>query len=446
MIGVTTVMVGVMVVVVGYIVKRIVYDEGGLGEVKGVRKIPFVVFVCQLLFSNKHVLDRINPIAFPLSPKRYRVWGPEGRWTVVFSSVEAAKKICTETETFPKYNDPTAQTKSSQYMFGTNIVNLNGEQWSELHHIFKPAFHWEYLKLFCEGFARSANMALDWIQENNHLQISHNNNLKKLWSAEEEKKEGFIVDVVPLMQRLTLDVLGKTTFSFDFGTLAPAKDAPNYNYTTLYNDILSHIFSPLRIFFHFIDYLPTKANKQLFANMATFSKLLTDVVEARRKEKEKGITTDRVPDLLDHVVHANLTDLQLRHNMNIFFLAGHDTTSTSLSMALNQLALNPDLQELAREEAMQVLGDKEFPDYEDQKKLVLINNIIKESLRMYPPVGLLPPRITASDTVIDGLHVPKGTLVTLGVYQIHHDPDYWQSPNLFNPYRFSHHKIAPFSW
>ena len=64
----------------------------------------------------------------------------------------------------------------------------------------------------------------------------------------------------------------------------------------------------------------------------------------------------------------------------------HDTTSTSLSMALNFLAMNPDIQEKAREEARQVLNGKLNPTFEDLKELNYTTQIIKETLRLWPPV------------------------------------------------------------
>ncbi|CAG8855106.1 12684_t:CDS:2, partial [Gigaspora margarita] len=80
--------------------------------------------------------------------------------------------------------------------------------------------------------------------------------------------------------------------------------------------------------------------------------------------------------------NANLTDVELRHNLSIFMFAGHETNA--LSTLLYLLAVHKDIQQKAREEVIGILGDSSTPSAEQLKSLKYINMLIYENLRMYP--------------------------------------------------------------
>ena len=142
-------------------------------------------------------------------------------------------------------------------------------------------------------------------------------------------------------------------------------------------------------------------------------------------------------------------------------------------MAINLLALHPEVQEKARAEVQQVLGDRTVPTYEDQKQfeylgmllLLLLQpprvhslahshtvgrstgNVIKETLRLWPPVSVLPARELQEPMQVLGYDLPRGTSISIPVYTIQRDARYWPDPNTFNPDRFSaNHKHHPFAY
>ncbi|KAI8079521.1 cytochrome P450 [Gilbertella persicaria] len=96
-----------------------------------------------------------------------------------------------------------------------------------------------------------------------------------------------------------------------------------------------------------------------------------------------------------------LSNQELQTNICLFFLAGHDTTSNTLSFAMYYLATHPDIQQKAREEAIRVLGDAPMdiiPTIDQAKQFDYINQVIKETLRINGPVVGLVPRI--SETIV----------------------------------------------
>eukprot|EP00741_Cyanophora_paradoxa_P023224 tig00021579_g22431.t1 len=136
-----------------------------------------------------------------------------------------------------------------------------------------------------------------------------------------------------------------------------------------------------------------------------------------------------------------LTDKELRDNLVVFLIAGHDTTAVALFYALHSLARHPEIQERARAEVDGILGAGperlRAPTLEDLNRLEYLNLVIKEGMRMYPPVYTIPLRRLSADTNLLGHHLPKGTLVTIPLHSIHHDPEFWPEPEKFDPERFT---------
>ncbi|KXN73116.1 cytochrome P450 [Conidiobolus coronatus NRRL 28638] len=136
-----------------------------------------------------------------------------------------------------------------------------------------------------------------------------------------------------------------------------------------------------------------------------------------------------------------LTDKEIRDNIMMFVMAGHDTTALSLVVAIHFLCKHPNYQDQARREALTVFGkpgnDKKVSiSHEQLKQLPFIDSIIKESLRMYPPVAFLPPRVNKNELIVNGIHIPKHSIIVVETFHIQNSTKYWQNPSEFNPYRF----------
>jgi len=268
---------------------------------------------------------------------------------------------------------------------------------------------------------------------------------------EKAEKNNRELDVNPWMTKMTLDLLGESIFHYNFGLL----DETGNEYYEAYANLLSlprtnpywRLFGKILINFNFL-----ATTKRLKWSAAKMEELFGKMLEGRMKSPN-----DSKMDVLDHVLGAvdngELEKDEVNANLFILFLAGHDTTSSSLSWALHCLKMHPDVQEKLYEEIVRVVGKENNVKYENIKELKYMAQFINEVLRLYSPVSLIPTRIAIEDVVVDGLLIPKGTGIGIDVYAVHRDESLWENSGVFDPDRFSparikgQHKFAhlPFS-
>ncbi|MFE4354966.1 cytochrome P450 [Kitasatospora sp. NPDC056800] len=129
-----------------------------------------------------------------------------------------------------------------------------------------------------------------------------------------------------------------------------------------------------------------------------------------------------------------LDPAELRDQVLVFLLAGHETTATALAFALHLLAKHPEQRWLAREEARTVLAGR-APTAADLDALPYITRVLKEAMRLYPSAAL-GGRRAVEETVIDGYVIPAGAQVVVAPLVTHRHPDHWEDPERFDPDRF----------
>ncbi|CAF1592583.1 unnamed protein product [Adineta steineri] len=129
-----------------------------------------------------------------------------------------------------------------------------------------------------------------------------------------------------------------------------------------------------------------------------------------------------------------LNDKEILSQAVVFLLAGYETTSILMSCFFYIMATEPVIQEKVYEEIRQEIGDDEVT-HEKLNQLQYLDMVISETLRRYPP-GIRFDRIAACDYQLGDYQIPKGTIVNVSVYPIHHDPDVWPDPEKFIPERF----------
>ncbi|XP_040359912.2 cytochrome P450 3A24-like [Ixodes scapularis] len=138
-----------------------------------------------------------------------------------------------------------------------------------------------------------------------------------------------------------------------------------------------------------------------------------------------------------------LTEDEAMAQCVLFFLAGQDTTSGVLAFTLYLLSLHPETQAKLREEADDCFRQHgPEPSLDVISKLKYLHGVVSESLRMFPP-GARLERCAASDYVLGetGIQVPKGCVVAIPVYAMHHDPENFPDPETFDPNRFSEENV-----
>lgn len=133
-----------------------------------------------------------------------------------------------------------------------------------------------------------------------------------------------------------------------------------------------------------------------------------------------------------------MSDQQARDEIMTLFLAGHETTAVTLTWTLYLLARHPEAQRRLADEVAAVLADRQ-PTLEDLPQLAYCQQVIKESMRLYPAV-YFTSREAAEDCEIAGYRVPRGSQVHLLPYVMHRDQRWWEEPEAFRPERFAPNK------
>src|SRR5438874_12025288 len=129
---------------------------------------------------------------------------------------------------------------------------------------------------------------------------------------------------------------------------------------------------------------------------------------------------------------AGLSDAQVRDDAVEIFNAGHSNVGVALAWCVYLLATHPDVSARVQEEVDRVLGGR-TPTYADLDQLPYTLQVVKETLRLYPPIYILSPRRALRDVTIDGYVVRQGTLILISPYALHHQSDLFPDPERFDP-------------
>jgi cytochrome P450 len=182
-------------------------------------------------------------------------------------------------------------------------------------------------------------------------------------------------------------------------------------------------------------WLPTPNKFRQAAAVREMDAILAEIIGQRRHA-----STDR-GDLLSMLMLARdegeqgMSDQQLRDEVMTLFIAGHETTAVALTWAFYLLSQHPHIEARLHEELDQELRGR-LPTVADLARLTYTAQVIKETMRLCPPVPLIP-REVLNDTVIRGYQIPKGTPVIFASYIAHRNPTYFEEPETFQPERWT---------
>nr|ACI25370.2 CYP4CD1 [Liposcelis bostrychophila] len=142
--------------------------------------------------------------------------------------------------------------------------------------------------------------------------------------------------------------------------------------------------------------------------------------------------------LLESAEASNISDEDIRQEVDTFMFEGHDTISSGLSFALWALANNPDVQQKVYEEQMEIFGDSNRPPtFNDLQNMKYLERTLKESQRLFPSVPMITRKLNEDVDLPGGYHLPKGTNVGMIIYSLHRDPKVWPNPEKFDPDNFT---------
>ncbi|XP_020530436.1 cytochrome P450 CYP749A22 isoform X3 [Amborella trichopoda] len=170
------------------------------------------------------------------------------------------------------------------------------------------------------------------------------------------------------------------------------------------------------------------------------TKSIMKMIEAREKKVRNGDANGYGDDyfgmLLQSQVNSNISLQDIVDECKTFYLAGHETTSALLTWTVVLLAMHPEWQERARKEVIQVLGSN-TPSIDGLAQLKIMNMLINESLRLYPPVLFLT-KASIRKVRVGKFTIPSGMELVVPPLAAYHDPSQWgDDVNLFKPERFA---------
>jgi cytochrome P450 len=292
--------------------------------------------------------------------------------------------------------------RANRHVFGEGLLTSEGEFWLRQRRLVQPAFH----------RARIASYAA--------AMVEYTQRMLEGWRDGEER------DAHQEMMRLTLQIVGKTLFDADV-----ERDAQEVGKSL---ELLLEIGANFRRTIFVPHWLPTPTNLRVKREVAQIEKILYRIIADRRaSDRDAG-------DLLSMLLSAQdedgsrMTDRQLRDETITLFLAGHETTASTLSWTWWLLAQNPAAEAKLHSELDAVLGGR-GPALDDLPKLCYTGHVVTESLRLYPPAWGLA-RLAVEDHRIAGYPVTKGMGVAMAQWVVHRDPRWYDAPEEFRPERW----------
>ena len=299
-------------------------------------------------------------------------------------------------------------------LLGQGLITSEGDFWLRQRRLMQPAFHKQRLAHFGQTMTDKTLAMLD------------------RWQTYAASGEPF--DVSAEMMRLTLSIVGKTLFSAEVedtsGEVGRAMEVAqaHVNYRT------THPFSLPERF-------PTPRNRRFRQAKATFDRILLSIIEERRRSGEdKGDLLGMLLAARDEATGEGMSDQQLRDETVTLFLAGHETTSNTLTWTWYLLSQHPEVARRLREELSRLLGGR-TPTVADIPHLKYTTQVLEETMRLYPPAWVITRGAIGPDE-IGGYPIPARALISISPYVTHRHPDFWPNPEVFDPERFTPERAA----
>lgn len=351
-------------------------------------------------------------------------WGPRayeedivkgrffGRSSFILNTPDAIRHILVEN--YENYTRTPAAFRVLRPILGEGLLLAEGKAWKNQRRTLAPAFAPRAIPLLVPHMLAATDDAIDALRA----------------------QTGVPVDLREAMQRLALDIAGRTMFSFEIDKHGGALRG----FVNEYGDRLAQP--------RFFDLLlqpgwpsPQDISRALFRRRWT--RFMQTLIAERRAMASKMANTsdagDAAPrDLFDLMVAARdpetgeaFTDEQLGDQVSTMILAGHETTATALFWSLYLLSLDPATQEELAAEAKSAMAGGTL----DATRLTFTRAVLDETMRLYPPAFLIV-RAAAGPDSVPGADIAKKDVVLISPWLLHRHEKLWDQPNAFRPSRF----------
>ncbi|KAL0278412.1 UNVERIFIED_CONTAM: hypothetical protein PYX00_000241 [Menopon gallinae] len=314
---------------------------------------------------------------------------------------------------------------------GSGILVSNSQSWAIQRKMLTPAFHFQILDSFWGVFTEQGKILIQ--------------------KLDEKAEAGEVFDVYNYIKYFALDVICETAM----GVNVHAQKSIDLKYTQSVLRITAIVLERInKLWLHpnFI-FNKTSLGKEHQMHLDITKDFVDNIIRERKKvrqqngsakndEKKVDIRKRKLA-FLDLLLETQaegkyqLTDEEIREEVDNIVFAGHDTTTASITWAIYLIGLHRDVQENLYNEQKEIMGsDTQRPiTQEDITKMNLLDRVIKESLRMYPSVPLIS-RVLEEDSKFGDYIIPKGTTVSVQIFALHRNPNIYPDPDKFDPDRF----------
>ncbi|WP_306180746.1 cytochrome P450 [Campylobacter jejuni] len=297
-------------------------------------------------------------------------------------------------------------------LLGESIFTTNGEVWKKQRELLRPSFEMTRInKVFNLMSEAVADMMDRFSKYPNHA----------------------VIEVDEAMTFITADVIFRTIMS---SKLDEEKGKKILNAFVTFQEQSVH--TAMRRMFRFPKWLSYVLGDRKRAKAGdVIRQVLSDIIKPRYDTADNTEFEDILGSLLlvvDVDTNKRFSFEEILDQVAMLFLAGHETTASSLTWTLYLLSLYPKEQEKAYEEITQVLQGGAI-EISHLRQFKYLTNIFKESLRLYPPVGFFA-REAKKDTQVRDKLIKKGSGVVIAPWLIHRHEEFWTNPHGFNPSRF----------
>ena len=298
------------------------------------------------------------------------------------------------------------------------ISNTDEQSWRKRRRLMNPAFHRKNLRNFQDNFNKVCDRFLS--------------------RMDTVVDSGKPVSMVSEFAKVTLEAISQVSFNIDTQAIedpdSPFPNAIRHYLRGVDDNFRIPLNTTLLAIFQFKLFQNATIKKQLHA--ARFlRKFAHDCINNRMKEIKDDKT---VPDDLLSVLikDGSLSMDNIIDEFLTIFIAGQETTGNSLSFTLYEIINNPHIEAKLLNEINEVLGERDYVEFDDLAKLKYLGQVLDESLRRHP-VAIAPTKMTLKPLTVAGYYIPKGIGINSNQLFFAMNPEIWKNPEVFDPERFA---------
>ncbi|ETN62681.1 cytochrome P450 4C1 [Anopheles darlingi] len=451
-----TVIVGIFLLVLLLLLIRDVFDKSG-STYAAMRQFPgpTILPIIGTMYSSRGMNPASTFIKFRSWASRYG-----GSYTLWLNSAVFTLNITRCQEAEPILSGTRNTDKSMLYRFlhpllGVGLLNSAGEKWLQRRRILTPAFHFNILNGFYRTFCEESEKLANLIDAQMSRGITE-------------------IELQSTMSQYTLNTICETSMGVKLDAMQGSEEYRSGLYKVgelllnravrpwLYSDFifwilgytsrLNCLIKPLHQFTIAI----IAQRRQLFRDGMLSNAQVTDTNQDQPGDTIYSLSSASgkkryamLDTLLAAEVRGQIDEAGIREEVDTFTFEGHDTTAAALVFICLQLAWEQEVQERVYHELDALRQTKSYTtnsgqhfDPQDFGSLKYFDRVIKECLRMWPPVTFISRAVSESVSLPDGRTIPRGCIANLHIYDIHRDPEQFPDPERFDPDRFLPERVA----